>query len=95
MLATVTNKGAAARGFATLDRGIVLLEAGASTLLDLAEHLTHRAWVAAGEVLIAPLTDRDAKAARKRLDQEADARAAGQAGALAALADAAGPTKDG
>ena len=64
MLATVTNKGLAARGFATLDRGIVMLEAGASTMLDLADHLTHRAWAAAGEVLIAPLGDREARAAR-------------------------------
>ncbi len=85
MLATVTNKAKAARGFATLDQDIVMLEAGASALLDLADHLLHQAWLASGQVVIAPLPDKDARIARKRREAEAEARAAGQAEALAAL----------
>lgn len=85
MLATVTNQARGARGFATLDREIVLLEAGASALLDLADHLLHRAWAAEGQVLIAPLPEKEAKAARKLLAAEAELRLAAQADALQAL----------
>ena len=88
MLATVTNKGRGPRGFATLDRGVVLLEAGASAVLDLAEHALHRAWAASGEVLLAPLADKEAKAMRKRLEAEAEAVSRMQAEALAALGEA-------
>lgn len=94
MLATVTNRARGARGFATLDKGVVLLEAGATALLDLADHALHRAWAAAGEVLIAPLSDKDAKAARKRLDAEAEAQARSQAEALATLGEAAPATPE-
>ena len=89
MLATVTNTAKGPRGFATLDREIVLLEAGASALLDLADNLLHRAWAADGEVLIDPLPEKDAKAARKRLAIEAELRLAAQADALKALPPAA------
>lgn len=85
MLATVTNKAKGPRGFATLDHEIVLLEAGASALLDLADNLLHRAWAADGDVLIAPLPDKEAKAARKLLAAEAELRLAAQADALNAL----------
>ncbi len=85
MLANVTNRAKGPRGFATIDREIVMLEAGASALLDLADHLLHQAWLASGQVLIAPLVDKEAKAARKRLDAEAEAKAAGQSAALGAL----------
>ncbi len=90
MLATVTNNARSARGLATLDREIVLLEAGASALLDLADHLLHRAWAAQGEILILPLPEKDAKAARKLLAAEAELRLAAQADALDALPPAAG-----
>jgi hypothetical protein len=85
MLANVTNKAGGARGFHTLDRGTVLLEAGASALLDLAEHPLHRAWVASGDATVAPLADKDAKAARKRIDVETEMSAKAQAQALAEL----------
>ena len=85
MLATVTNRAKGARGFATLDREVVLLEAGASALLDLADHLLHRAWAAEGQVLIAPLPEKEAKAARKLLAAEAELRLAAQTDALNAL----------
>ncbi len=90
MLANVTNKASGPRGLATLDREIVMLEAGASALLDLADHLLHDAWVESGQVVIAPLADKEARAARKRLDAEAETRASGAAEALAALRSPAG-----
>ena len=89
MLATVTNKAKGPRGFATLDHEIVLLEAGASALLDLADNLLHRAWAADGEVLIAPLPDKEAKAARKLLAAEAELQLVAQLDALNALPPAA------
>lgn len=52
MLAHVTNKSGAARGFQSIDRGTVMIESGASAHLDLADHDLHRAWEAAGEVAI-------------------------------------------
>ena len=52
MLARVTILGRGPRGFLTLDRGTVMVEPGASALLDLADHPAHDAWVAAGEVSI-------------------------------------------
>ena len=54
MRARVTNAARSARGFATLDRGIVMLEPGASEALDLADHPIHRAWEEAGEAIISP-----------------------------------------
>ena len=53
MLARVTTLGGGPRGFLTLDRGTVIVEPGASALLDLADHPAHDAWVAAGEASIA------------------------------------------
>ena len=85
MLAHVTNGSGCPRGFATLDRGVVVLERGESELLDLADHPSHAAWRESGEVRIAQLSDKDARAARKRLESEADTRAAGQTEALATL----------
>lgn len=85
MLAHVTNRARAARGFATVDRGIVLLEAKATALLDLADHALHEAWIGCGDVLVAPLSDKEAKLVRKRLDGEAEAAARNQADALAQL----------
>ncbi len=88
MLATVTNRARGVRGLSTLDRGVVLLEPGTGAVLDLADHPLHRAWAAGGEVLVAPLADKEAKAARKRLDAEAEARGRVQSEALAALGEA-------
>ena len=53
MLARVMTLGRGPRGFLTLDRGTVMVEPGASALLDLADHPAHDAWVASGEVRIA------------------------------------------
>jgi hypothetical protein len=89
MLATVTNRARGVRGLLTLDRGTVPLEPGAVALLDLADHPLHRAWTAAREILVEALSDKEAKAARKRLDTEAAALAAEAASALAALPAAA------
>jgi hypothetical protein len=85
MLVSVTNKARSLRGFATLDRGIVPVEPGANAVLDLADHALHRAWATAGEVVVAPLSDKDAKAARKRLEAEAVTAREGRAQALAEL----------
>ena len=54
MRARVTNLGRGARGFSTADRGTALLDAGASALLDLADHPVHDAWIAAGDVAVTP-----------------------------------------
>ncbi len=54
MRARVTNLSRGARGFHTSDRGTVLLDPGASTVLDLAPHPAHDAWAATGEVVVAP-----------------------------------------
>ncbi len=54
MLARVTILGRGPRGFLTLDRGTVMVEPGASALLDLADHPAHDAWVAAGEASVIP-----------------------------------------
>jgi hypothetical protein len=88
MLAHVTNKTRGARGFVTLDRGTVLLEPGATALLDLADHPLHRAWSASGGVVVAPLPEKDAKAARKRIEAEAEAAARLGTEALAELRSA-------
>ena len=50
MRARVTNLSRGARGFHTVDGGTALVDPGASTVLDLASHPAHDAWVAAGEV---------------------------------------------
>ncbi len=85
MLAQVINRSGAARGFATRDQGTVLVEPGASALVDLADHPLHDTWAQAGQVLVQPLSDKDAKAARRRLDAEAEAQARTMRDALAAL----------
>ena len=54
MLARVMTLGRGPRGFLTLDRGTVMVEPGASALLDLADHPAHNAWVAAGEASVIP-----------------------------------------
>ena len=54
MLARVMTLGGGPRGFLTLDRGTVMVEPGASALLDLADHPAHDAWVAAGEASVTP-----------------------------------------
>ena len=54
MRARVTNLSRGARGFNTADGGTALLDPGASAMLDLAPHPAHDAWVAAGEVGVAP-----------------------------------------
>ncbi len=86
MLSTVTNRGRGARGFSTLDRGVVLLDPEASAVLDLADHPSHRAWSDAGQVLIVPLPEKDAKAARRRMEAETEATTRAQAQALEQLA---------
>lgn len=85
MLAHVTNLAASARGFDTNGGGVVFVAAGETVLLDLVEHPAHRAWEAAGEIAVAPLPDKDAKAMRKRLDARAEAEAKMQAEALGRL----------
>ena len=50
MRARVTNLARGARGFLTVGGATVLLDPGASTVLDLAPHPAHDAWIAAGEV---------------------------------------------
>ena len=85
MLAEVTNRSGAARGFATRDRGTVLVEPGAVALLDLADHPLHDTWAQAGHALVQPLSDKDAKATRRRLDAEAELQARAMRDALAAL----------
>ena len=52
MLARVTNKSQSARGFYINGGETHFVEPGGSALLDLAEHVLHRAWEAAGEVTI-------------------------------------------
>ena len=54
MLARVTTLSRGPRGFLTLDRGTVMVESGASALLDLADHPAHDAWVKSGEVSVTP-----------------------------------------
>jgi hypothetical protein len=53
MRARVINLGRGARGFLTVGGATVLLDPGASTILDLAPHPAHDAWIAAGEVGVA------------------------------------------
>ncbi len=57
MLARVTNLSRGPRGFLTRDRGTVMLEPGASALLDLADHPAHDAWVKAGDASVTPEPD--------------------------------------
>ncbi len=52
MLADVTNRARGARGFQLIDGTTHLVEPGASTRLDLADHPLHGVWEAAGEVSI-------------------------------------------
>ena len=66
MRARVTNLGRGARGFHTTDRGTVLLEPGAATVLSLADHPIHDAWIAAGEVAVVSEDEPDPAAARAR-----------------------------
>ena len=89
MLATVTNRSAAPRGLATLDRGTALLAPGETALLDLVDHPLHTAWAEAGDVTLAPLPDKDAKAARRTIEARTDAEARRRAEALAGLPGAA------
>lgn len=90
MLAAVTNRAQASRGFATLDRGIVVLEPGEGATLDLADHPAHRAWADAGAIACHPLSDKDARAARRRLDAEATEAAMARDDALGRLPAATG-----
>ena len=92
MLAQATNRSRSPRGLHTARDGIVLLEPGRTMLLDLADHPLHRAWEAAGEVRIAPLSDKEARAARKRIEAEAEAAEQARAAALAGLAVRSAPT---
>lgn len=85
MLTLVTNRSAAPRGLATLDRGVAVLEPGEAATLDLAPHPAHRAWAEAGAIACQPLSDKDARAARRRLDADAADTARVQADALARL----------
>ena len=86
MLAHVTNLAASARGFDTAGGGVVFVAPGETMLVDLAEHPAHRAWEAAGDITVAPLPEKDAKAMRRRLDARGEAEAKMQAEALAQLA---------
>ena len=54
MRARITNLSRGARGFLTTEGATVLLDPGASALLDLAPHPAHDAWIAAGEVGVTP-----------------------------------------
>jgi hypothetical protein len=65
MRARVTNRSRAARGFQT-PNGTVMVEAGATLALDLADHPLHRIWQKAGEVEILP----EAAEAGERADAE-------------------------
>lgn len=85
MLAHVTNLAASPRGFDTPE-GVVFVDPGDTVLVDMAEHPAHRAWEAIGDVVVAPLPDKEAKAMRKRLDARAEAETTMQAEALAKLA---------
>lgn len=85
MLAHITNRALSSRGFDTIGGGVVFVAPGDTALVDVAEHPAHRAWEEAGEITIAPLADKDAKAMRKRLDARSEAEAQMQAEALAAL----------
>ena len=91
MLAHVTNLSPSPRGFDTGD-SVALLDPGETLLLDLADHPAHRAWEQAGEVTIAPVPDKEAKAMRKRLDARVEAEAQMQAEALARLPGANSPS---
>lgn len=90
MLAALTNRSKAALGFATLDRGVVVLEPGEAATLDLADHPAHRAWSEAGAIACHPLSDKDARAARRRVDTEAAEAAKARDDALARLPAATG-----
>lgn len=85
MLAHVTNLAASARGFDTDDGGVAFVAPGETVLVDLVPHPAHEAWEAAGEITIVPLSDKDAKAMRKRLDARVEAEAKMHAESLAAL----------
>ena len=85
MLAHVTNLAASARGFDTNGGGVVFVAPGDVVLLDLVSHPAHAAWEAAGDVLIEPLPEKDARAMRKRLDARVEAEGKMQAEALARL----------
>lgn len=86
MLAHVTNLAASARGFDSTGGGVVFVAPGETALVDLVAHPAHQAWEAAGEIAIAPLPEKDARAMRKRLDARVEAEAKMQAEALAKLA---------
>ena len=86
MLAHVTNRAASARGLDVAGGGIVFVPPGETMLVDLTNHPAHRAWEEAGEVVVDPLPDKDARAMRKRLDARVEAEAKMQAEALAGLA---------
>ena len=85
MLAHVTNRAASARGFDVAGGGIVFVPPGDTMLVDLTDHPAHRAWETAGEVVIDPLPEKEARAMRKRLDARIEAEGKLQAEALAGL----------
>lgn len=64
MRARVTNLSRGARGFHTADGGTALVDPGATTVLDLVPHPAHDAWVASGEVGVAPEDEPAAPRAR-------------------------------
>ncbi|MCW6510980.1 hypothetical protein [Lichenifustis flavocetrariae] len=88
MLAHVTNLAPSPRGFDTGAGGIALVDPGETLLLDLADHPAHRAWEEAGDVTVAPVPDKEARAMRKRLEARVEAEDQMQAEALAALPSA-------
>jgi hypothetical protein len=90
MLAHVTNLAPSPRGIDCGRDGVTLLDPGETLLLDIADHPAHQAWEAAGDVTIAPVPEREAKAMRKRLDARIEAEAQMQTEALAALPAAGG-----
>ncbi len=73
MRARVTNLSRGARGFHAADGGTVLLDPGASTVLDLAPHPAHDAWIASGEVALTPEADPEPAASRARPSTRAGA----------------------
>ena len=66
MRARVTNLSRGARGFHIAAGGTVLVEPGASAVLDLAAHPAHDAWAAAGEVAMASEGEAEPVAPRPR-----------------------------
>ncbi len=93
MLAHVTNLSPSPRGFDT-GSGIVFVDPAETVLIDLADHPAHRAWEQAGEITLAALPDKEARAMRKRLEARTEAEAQMQAEALAGLPSPGGQQVD-